>query len=152
MPLDSQIESYIRSNQSAAMVTLRTDGSPHAVRVGVGIVDGRIWSSGTQARSRTRHLRRDPRATLFIFDSQFRWLTLECTVNILDGPDAPQCNLRLMEEFQGGMQVEAGKIAWFGRQLTHDEFIDTMIQEQRLIYEFEPVRYYGMHGGVPTSP
>ena len=68
------------------MTTLRRDGTPHTVRVGVALVDGKIWSSGTQARARTRHLRRDPRSTLFVFDNEWRWLTLECRVNILEGP------------------------------------------------------------------
>ena len=152
MRVDQQIESFIKLNQAAAMTTLRRDGSAHTVRVGVGIVGGKLWSSGTQTRVRTKHLRRDSRSTLFVFDNQFRWLALECTITILDGVDAPQLNLRLMQEFQRDMSVEPGKISWFGRQLTQEEFFKTMIDEQRLIYEFEILRAYGMYGGMPTSP
>jgi hypothetical protein len=50
------------------MITLRRDGSAHAVRVGVALVDGKVWSSGTADRVRTRHLRRDPRSTLIVPD------------------------------------------------------------------------------------
>jgi PPOX class probable F420-dependent enzyme len=149
--MDAAVESFIRENQAAAMITLRADGSAHSVRVGVGIVDGKLWSSGTQTRVRTKHLRRDPRSTLFVFDNQFRWLSLECRVNILDGPEAPHLNFRLMEEFQRKMQVEPGKVSWFGRQLTRAEFFDTMVQEQRLIYEFDILRAYGMYGGSPAA-
>ena len=150
--MDEQIEAFIKQHQAAAMTTLRRDGTPHAVRVGVGIVDGKLWSSGTLTRARTKHLRRDPRSTLFVFDKEFRWLTLECTVTILNGPDAPRLNLALMEEFQRDVRNESGRINWFGRNLTHEQFFDTMIQEQRLIYEFDILRAYGMYGGMPTSP
>jgi hypothetical protein len=134
------------------MTTLRRDGTPHAVRVGVGIVDGKLWSSGTQTRARTKHLRRDSRSTLFVFDNEFRWLTLECAVTILDGPDAPRLNLALMEEFQRDLPTEPGQLNWFGKQLTHEQFFDAMVKEERLIYEFDILRNYGMFGGLPTSP
>jgi uncharacterized pyridoxamine 5'-phosphate oxidase family protein len=79
---------FLDKNHSAAMTTLRAEGTPHSVRIGVAVVDGKIWSSGTQGRLRTKHLRRDPRSTLFVFDNAWRWLTLECRVNMLDGVEA----------------------------------------------------------------
>jgi PPOX class probable F420-dependent enzyme len=123
------------------MITLRKDGSPHAARVGVGLVDGKLWSSGTRGRVRTRHLRRDPRCTLFVFDSQFAYLTLETTVTILDGPDAPELNMRLFRVMQPG----ADKLSWFGQPKTDEEFLQTMRDEGRLIYEFEVRRAYGLY-------
>jgi PPOX class probable F420-dependent enzyme len=149
--MDEGIRAFLAHNHSAAMVTLRPDGAQHAVRVGVALVDGKLWSSGTQTRLRTRHLRRDPRSTLFIFDSEWRWLTLECTVKILDGTDAPDLNLRLFQVMQQGMPLPPGRINWFGGTLSHDEFLETMVQEQRLIYEFAIVRSYGMYGAMPTG-
>ncbi len=150
--MDEQIRTFLEANQAAAMTTLRADGRAHTVRVGVAVVDGKLWSSGTKTRLRTKHLSRDPRSTLFVFDSEWRWLTLECTVSILDGPDAPQMNLRLMEVFQANMPTEPGKVNWFGQQLTHQQFFDTMVIEQRIIYEFNILRAYGMYGAMPTSP
>jgi PPOX class probable F420-dependent enzyme len=129
------------------MVTLRRDGSPHAVRVGVAMVDGKIWSSGTEDRVRTRHLRHDPRATLFVFDPQWRWLSLDATVRILDGPDAPDLNLRLFQRMQP--QAAAGTLTWFGAERSYDEFLEIMRDERRLIYEFEPRRVRGMYGDAP---
>jgi hypothetical protein len=79
--LEERALKFVEEATSAAMITLRKDGTPHAARVGVGVVDGKIWSSGTQTRVRTKHLRRDPRATLFVFDTapdrSWRWLALE---------------------------------------------------------------------------
>ena len=54
MELDAQQRAFLEKNHGAAMVTLRRDGRPHAVRVGVALVDGRVWSSGVPERARTR--------------------------------------------------------------------------------------------------
>lgn len=149
--MDDRALAFVNETRSAAMTTLRRDGTPHTVRVGVAVVDGKIWSSGTRDRVRTRHLRRDPRSTLFVFDAAFRWLSLQCGVNILDGPDAPQQNLRLFQVMQSGMTPapSPGKIMWFGAERTEAEFLASMVEEHRLIYEFEPTRVYGMYSATP---
>ncbi len=143
---DAQV-AFLDHQHSAAMVTLRPDGSPHVARVGVALVDGRVWSSGTQGRVRTRHLRRDPRSTLFVFDGAWRWLALEGTVRILDGEDAPELSLRLFEEMQRDLQPRPapGTIMWSGGERTIDEFLRIMVEERRLIYELEVERAYGLH-------
>jgi len=143
--MDEGARTYLVKQHSAAMTTLRKDGTPRIVRVGIALVDDKIWSSGTQTRARTKHLRRDPRSTLFVFETEWRWLTLERRVTILDGPEAPELNLRLFQVMQQGMDVPAGQINWYGRALSHDAFVKTMVEEQRLIYEFDVVRMYGMY-------
>jgi hypothetical protein len=45
---------------------------------------------------------------------------------------------------QQGMGVPEGQINWFGRTICHEEFLKMMVEEQRLIYEFEIIRSYGM--------
>lgn len=151
--LDAGARAFIDAHASAAMVTLRPDGTAHAARIGLYIIDGRIWSSGTQTRKRTAHLRADPRATLFVFDGEWRWLTLECTVRILDGDDAPGLSVRMFQQVQARMDPPppAGTINWFGRSLTLDAFREAMVREQRLIYEFDVVRAYGMYGQSPAG-
>jgi PPOX class probable F420-dependent enzyme len=131
--LSDEDREFLEQNRSAAMVTLREDGTPHVARVGVGLVDGKLWSSGTQARIRTKHLRRDPRSTLFVFDpaNAWRWLGLETTVTILDGPDAPQLNLTLYRTLAGEPE-------------DLEEYLKAMVTEQRLIYQFEVNRTYGI--------
>lgn len=122
------------------MITIAPDGTPKAVRMGVALVDGKLWSSGTEGRVRTRRLRRDPRCTLFVFDSGYRWLTLETTVTILDGPGVPEQSVRLFRVMQG---KPAGPLSWFGGDLSEEEFRAAMVSEQRLIYEFNVHRAYG---------
>jgi hypothetical protein len=97
-------------------------------------------------RVRTRHLRPDPRSTLFVFDTspERRWPGLETTVTILAGPDAPELSLRLFREMQKGMAPE-GKLWWGGAEKTPEEFVETIRQERRLIYDFDIHRAYGLY-------
>ncbi len=137
---------FLKQHRSAAMATLRPDGSLHVVRVGVAVVDGRIWSSGTRTRVRTRHLRRDPRATLFVFDQRWSALSLDSTVTILEGPDAPEQSLRLFQTMQQGLDPgpSPGMVLWEGTERSPEEFLRIMEEQQRLIYQFEVVRSYGL--------
>jgi hypothetical protein len=148
--MDPRIQSFIEQNPAATMTTLRADGTPHSVRVGVGIIEGKLWSSGTQDRVRTKHLRRDPRSTLFVYPQtpgDYRSLTLECTVTILEGPDAPGLNLKFFQAMQSNLPEppSVGHLQWFGLNLTTEEFLKQMVEEQRLIYEFTTSRAYGMY-------
>jgi hypothetical protein len=52
---------------------------------------------------------------------------------------------------QQGMPSEPETINWFGQTLSHEDFLKTMVAEQRLIYEFNIVRAYGMYGGLPSA-
>jgi len=146
--VDEPVRAFLDENHSAAMITLRADGTPHVARVGVALVDGKVWSSGTQQRLRTKHLRRDPRSSLFVFDPAWRWLGLECAVTILDGPDAPELNLQLFRVMQGKPE---GSIVWMGTERSREDFLHVMAEEQRLIYEFDVRRAYGMYGGMPAG-
>jgi hypothetical protein len=138
---DSEL-AFLEKNHSAAMVTVDADGIPKVVRVGVALIDGKLWSSGTADRIRTKRLRSDPRCTLYVHDNAFGFLVLETTVKILDGPDAPALNLRLFRKMQG---KPTGPLSWFGGDFEEDDFLAQMQAEQRLIYEFEPRHSYGLH-------
>jgi hypothetical protein len=133
---------FLEQNHGAAMITLRPDGTPNAVRIGVALVDGQLWSSGTQSRKRTAFVRRDPRSTLFVFEGAgFRFLTVESRVTILEGPDAPALNVRLFRVMQNR---PTGPIQWYGADKSEPEFLAQMVSEGRLIYQFDPVRAYGL--------
>src|SRR3954447_135523 len=91
---------FLDDHHSAAMITV-ADGVAKVARVGIAVVDGRIWSSGTEGRKRTARLRADPPCTLYVHDPRPAWGALETTVAILDGPDAPELNLRMFRQMQG---------------------------------------------------
>ena len=132
--MEKRIQRFLENHHRAVMVTLRTDGSPHVAIVGVGLVDGKLWSSGTRGRLRTKHLRRDPRASLCVLDATnpYAWLGLDTTVTILDGEDAPEQNLALYRVLAG----EPDDVA---------RYKEAMVEERRLIYEFSVVRAYGQY-------
>jgi uncharacterized pyridoxamine 5'-phosphate oxidase family protein len=138
---ERELEFLARTN-SAAMITVGADGFAKATRVGVAAVDGKVWSSGTRDRARTKRLRRNPQATLFVFDSQFAYMTLEALVTILEGDDAPDRNLRLFRLMQNKPD---GPLSWFGGTLEESDFLRTMRDEGRVIYEFEIQRAYGLY-------
>lgn len=130
--MDAKVREFLEHNHAAVMTTLKKDGTPHAARVGVGLVDGKLWSSGTRTRVRTGHLRRDPRCTLIVLDyaDRYHWMGLETKVTILDGSDSVDNNLALYRVLAG----EPDDL---------EEYREAMIEEQRLIYEFAVGRTYG---------
>jgi hypothetical protein len=137
---DSQLE-FIEHNPGAAMITIGADGMPKAVRVGVAVVDGRLWSSGTEGRIRTRRLRDDPRCTVIVFGDDRRALTLETRVRIIDGPDSAEDSVRLFRTMQNRPE---GDLLWYGDELDEAAFRQRMLDERRLIYEFEIEKAYGV--------
>ena len=131
--MDDKVRQFLGEHHGAVMATVKKDGRPHVARVGIGLVDGKLWSSGTKTRLRTKHLRRDPRCTLFVMGGNpWEWLGLETTVTILDGPDAAELNLQLYRALRGDPD-------------DIDEYLEAMVKEERLIYEFEVERSYGMY-------
>jgi PPOX class probable F420-dependent enzyme len=131
--MEAKVEAFLADHHGAIQATTREDGSPHVARVGVGLVEGRLWSSATQDRLRTRHLRRDPRCSLLVLGKDpWHWLGLDCKVTILDGDDAPQLNLALYRVLAG----EPDDVT---------EYLEAMVAEKRIIYDFEILKTYGMY-------
>jgi PPOX class probable F420-dependent enzyme len=133
--MDDRVREFLEKHHGAAQATLRKDGSPHMARIGVGLVDGKLWSSATETRLRTKHLRNDPRSSLLVINSKdpYNWLGLDCRVTILDGPDAPKLNLTLYRVIAGRDPDDL------------DEYLEAMVKEQRIIYEFGILRTYGQY-------
>ena len=126
------MKDFLEDHHSAVMTTLTKDGTPHVARIGIGLVDGELWSSGTADRVRTKHLRRDPRSTLFVWDpaDSQHWMGLETRVDILDGPERVEQNLALYRVLAG----EPDDL---------EEYKQAMVSEKRLIYRFNIERAYG---------
>jgi ABC-type glutathione transport system ATPase component len=59
----------------------------------------------------------------------------------------PEQSVRLFRAMQAGLEhaPPPGKLLWNGEEKTEEEFRQIMRDEQRLIYEFEVHRLYGMY-------
>jgi Pyridoxamine 5'-phosphate oxidase len=141
MQLTSGQRAFIDVSPSAAMITVGGDGYAKAVRVGVALVDGLLWSSGTADRLRTWRLRQDPKCTLFVFGTGHQALTLETTVTIIEGGEAVPRSVELFRVMQGRPD---GPLVWYGEELDEEMFRRKMLDQKRLIYQFEVIKAYGV--------
>jgi PPOX class probable F420-dependent enzyme len=130
--VDAKVRDFLEHHHAAVMTTLKSDGTPHVARVGVGLVEGKLWSSSTRTRVRNEHLQRDPRSTLVVldYDNAYRWMGLETRVTILDDDDAVENNLALYRVLAG----EPDDL---------QEYREAMVKEERIVYEFAIGRAYG---------
>lgn len=140
MDLTPEQESFIEATPAAAMITIGPQGIPKVARCGVVVIDGVVWSSGTRERVRTRRLRTDPRCTLYVHEAGPRWLAMETTVTILDGPDVPAQSVRLFRTMQHRPE---GPLLWYRKEKDEAEFQKAMHDEGRVIYQFAIQRVYG---------
>lgn len=89
LALSPPLAAFLAERHLATLVTLRADGSPHAVPVGfttdaeAGVV--RVITSGASVKA--ANARRGGRASVTQLDGA-RWVTLEGTVRVLDDPAA----------------------------------------------------------------
>ena len=149
MTLDDKATAYIHANRDAAMVSLRRDGTPHVTRIVAGLLDGALVSSGTRSRLRTKLLKRDPRCTLFFFETNpgagrafGGYLSLETTVTIHDGPEARKRSVEYFKAIFG--TTPDGKVTYGGKQMTEAEALEALERDERILYEFNVTRTYGV--------
>lgn len=83
--MSAELAAFLGERHLATLVTLRADGSPHAVPVGFTYADG-VARVITSARSvKVANLRRDPRVSLTQVDGR-RWVTLAGPAAVHDDP------------------------------------------------------------------
>jgi PPOX class probable F420-dependent enzyme len=84
--LTDQGRQFVTDRHLATMVTVRADGSPHAVPVGFTYRDGivRVITRGGSVKA--ANARRQGRAAVSQVDGG-RWLTFEGTIAVSDDPD-----------------------------------------------------------------
>ncbi|HEX4357055.1 MAG TPA: pyridoxamine 5'-phosphate oxidase family protein [Pseudonocardia sp.] len=146
--MDRQLTTFLERHPDAAMITLRADGSAHMARVEVALLDGRLCGTGAPELLRTRHLRRDPRCSLFVFGPHPHWVGLETKVTIVEGPDVPPRLARLMQARHGaaappGMVLGHDEAVGHDRLFGFDEYAEYVRGQGRLLYEFDLQRAYG---------
>lgn len=81
--LSPALVAFLGERHLATLVTLRADGSPHAVPVGFTYVDGVARVITSAGSVKVANLHRDPRASLTQVDGR-RWVTLSGVATVHD--------------------------------------------------------------------
>jgi len=133
---------FARARREGVLVTLRRDGRPQLSNVlyGIGEDGDTIRISVTDSRAKTRNLRRDPRASLYVVGETFwSYVVLDGAADLTpvaaDPNDAVVDELVLMYRQAGGEHPD-----W-------DEYRQAMVEDQRLVVRLRPDRAYGI---LPT--
>ena len=129
--LSDRQRAFLEANHSAVMATVDGRGRPHAVPVLCALVDGRLWSSGTDLRVRTRYLAARPYASLTVLGQGFwgEWLTVGGPGETRRGRGVED-NLRLYRAVTGRDPDDL------------EEYGAAMVAERRLVYVLTPERVY----------
>lgn len=96
---------FAQNRRNAVLTTLRADGRPQQSVIFYVAEGDRFTISITDSRAKTRNLRRDPRAALFIEgDSVFEWVSLDGTVALTEVATDPNGAVAdaLVEQYRRG--------------------------------------------------
>jgi PPOX class probable F420-dependent enzyme len=128
MDIDAAVR-FIDTNHRAVLATRRRDGSPQLTPVAVGIVDGQPVVSSRETAFKTKHLLRDPHASLCVMTDAFygEWIYVDATCEVVHLPEAMDL---LVEYFR---QVSGEHPDW-------DEYRAAMTKEQRVVLRFTITR------------
>lgn len=139
MPSDDALLQLITSNRKGVLVTLKGDGRPQLSNVLYGVDDDTIRISVTHSRAKTRNLRRDPRASLYITSNDFwSYAVAEGTAEL--SPVATEPDDATVEELISLYQ------ALQGEHPDWDDYRRTMVADQRLVVHLPISHVYGMVG------
>jgi PPOX class probable F420-dependent enzyme len=86
-----EARAFVASNHRAVLVTRRSGGGLQTSPVLVGVDgDGKVVISTSERAYKTRNLRRDPSATVCVFNDGFfgSWLQIDGTAEIVSLPEA----------------------------------------------------------------
>ena len=90
MELD-EARDFIRQHHHAVLATTRRDGRPQMSLVACAIDDDdKVVVSSRETAMKTHNLRRDPRASLCVFEDSFfgGWVQVDGTAEVISLPDA----------------------------------------------------------------
>jgi len=137
MELSEALE-FIRERHHAVLTTQKRDGRPQLSNITYVLGDDDIIRiSVTDDRAKTRNLRRDPRASLHVAQSDFwRYCVIEADVELMPVAAEPHDATAdaLVDYFRSVM----------GEHEDWDDYRRTMVADGRLLLLLRPTRAYGM--------
>jgi PPOX class probable F420-dependent enzyme len=129
---------FVRTRRHGVLVTLRRDGRPQLSNIAFALGDdGTVRISVTGSRAKTKNLRRDARASLYVVGDDF-WSYL-----VLDGdteltPVAADPHDAIVDELVALYRAVGGEHPdW-------DEYRRAMVDDGRLVVRLRPERAYGI--------
>jgi PPOX class probable F420-dependent enzyme len=127
---------FVRSRDEGVLATHRPGGRPQMSNIYYAVSDGAIQISVTADRHKTRHMRRDPRASLHVTSPDFRsWAVLDCRVSL--GPIAHEPGDSGISDLVSLYRLRKGEHPdW-------SEFEQAMITQRRLVVSLHPEHAYG---------
>ncbi len=129
---------FAQSTHNGVLVTLKRDGRPQLSNIAYAVTDGVVRISITDGRAKTKNLRRDPRASLYVSSSDFwSYVVLEGTVEL--SPVASARDDATVEELIVLLRAVQGK-----EHPDWDEYRQAMVDDKRLVVRLRPERAYGI--------
>ena len=124
--------------QLGVLTTLKQDGRPQLSNIAYGVGDdGLVRISVTDDRAKTRNLRRDPRASLYVGRKDgWAYLVLEGMAELSAVAAAP--------DDEAVEELVALYTKLQGDHPDWDEYRRAMVNDRRLVVRLRPERAYGM--------
>jgi PPOX class probable F420-dependent enzyme len=128
---------FVRDHRQGVLTTLRRDGRPQLSNIIYGVENATIRISVTAERAKTKNLRRDPRASLYVCGDNF-WAyaivegAAELSPVAADPADATVDELVALYRSLSGEHPD-----W-------DEYRAAMVNDHRLVIRLTPTYAYGM--------
>lgn len=136
----TQAIAFARARSRGVLTTIRRDGRPQLSNIMYVTGDDEFSISVTESRAKTRNLRRDARAALYVPGEDFwSFVVLDGTVE-LSGVAAhvdDEVTAKLVDYYRKGA----------GEHPDWDDFKATMVSEGRLLATLRPTTAYGMIQG-----
>jgi PPOX class probable F420-dependent enzyme len=129
---------FMRERHHGVLTTIKRDGRPQLSNVTYVVgEDGTIRVSVTDSRAKTKNLRRDPRASLHVAQSDFwAYAVIECDVELTPvAADPHDATADALVEYYRSVMGEHGD--W-------EEYRRAMVDDGRLLLLLTPTRAYGM--------
>ena len=134
----SEALDFIRERHHAVLTTQKRDGRPQLSNITYFLGDdGAIRISVTDSRAKTSNLRRDPRASLHVAQSDFwRYCVIEADVELM--PVAADPNDATVDALVDYFR------ALNGEHEDWDDYRGAMVADRRLLLVLRPTHAYGM--------
>lgn len=129
---------FLRPRHQGVLTTNKSDNRPQLSNIAYAVGDdGIIRISVTDTRAKTRNLRRDPRASLYVTRDDFwAYAVVEGTAELTPVAAAPD-DVTVEELVALYRQLQGEHPDW-------DDYRRAMVDDRRLVVRLRPERAYGM--------